>query len=81
MTVNEFRRLFGIEAGIAVAFAESDDALNGTQPVDGVDGGEFRDDRHRTGADLFGLGATPTHRAHTAAPCEAAFVQHVPGRK
>ena len=52
-----------IEAGIAVGIAQPDDALDGAQPVDGVDRREFGDDRDRAGSDLFGLGATPRHAA------------------
>ena len=47
--------------GLAVLLAEPDDPLDGAEPVNRVDRRQFGDDRHRTGSDLFGLGATPAH--------------------
>jgi hypothetical protein len=53
----------GIQSLVAVAVPEPDDALDGTESVDGVDLGELRHDRHRTWADLLGLRPAPRHRA------------------
>ena len=52
-----------VQAGVTVFLPQSDDSLDGAQAVDGVDLGEFGDDRDRAGPDLLGLGATPRDAA------------------